>query len=458
MPESLEDWAASEVMKLLEHSLGRAEVVQLVTYAVSIDNKDDSANYFQDLLGSSTEALEFTARFIDRRFPPLRAVGAWSSSVAAARKENQQLLEQQQQQQQQLLLDEAKEAKLQQERMAESDSRLLYSQSEESVQNLGQQPDGNGPNGGYKAIKTSNRQKRKQVKERAAMEQVGTQPPGKGGRPVCECMAAVHGLVSNCLACGKIVCLFEGEGPCSTCGNMVQARRQQHQLAADDDPSVAQGLQQEADGTTKGSDLHEAQMRIDRLLKFDSNSESRTKVHDTASDFDLSSDVNNKWLTPEERGLALKREQEIQRVQEEQRRRRVMTIDIVNRQVILEKEPDARSIGLSNIAKSVETSTASSKMSNIESSGPDAEPHAVIGSSSGVFHNPNLRAPPPRFLARQKPNLCKAPHAATRTRKTNISQQELLRLQDDLYQEDIDEATFSSADLDEPSCVSNSRR
>ncbi|KAH9268227.1 hypothetical protein BASA84_000290 [Batrachochytrium salamandrivorans] len=440
MPESLEDWAASEVMKLLEHSLGRAEVVQLVTYAVSIDNKDDSANYFQDLLGSSTEALEFTARFIDRRFPPLRAVGAWSSSVAAARKENQQLLEQQQQQQQ-LLLDEAKEAKLQQERMAESDSRLLYSQSEESVQNLGQQPDGNGPNGGYKAIKTSNRQK----------TETG-QGAGSHGA------AAVHGLVSNCLACGKIVCLFEGEGPCSTCGNMVQARRQQHQLAVDDDPSVAQGLQQEADGTTKGSDLHEAQMRIDRLLKFDSNSESRTKVHDTASDFDLSSDVNNKWLTTEERGLALKREQEIQRVQEEQRRRRVMTIDIVNRQVILEKEPDARSIGLSNIAKSVETSTASSKMSNIESSGPDAEPHAVIGSSSGVFHNPNLRAPPPRFLARQKPNLCKAPHAATRTRKTNISQQELLRLQDDLYQEDIDEATFSSADLDEPSCVSNSRR
>ena len=31
------------------------------------------------------------------------------------------------------------------------------------------------------------------------------------GRHVCECQASKHGLVNNCLQCGKIVCTQEGE-------------------------------------------------------------------------------------------------------------------------------------------------------------------------------------------------------------------------------------------------------
>jgi activating signal cointegrator 1 len=37
----------------------------------------------------------------------------------------------------------------------------------------------------------------------------------------CDCMAQAHGLVNNCTGCGKIVCEYEGEGPCSFCGNPV---------------------------------------------------------------------------------------------------------------------------------------------------------------------------------------------------------------------------------------------
>ena len=34
-------------------------------------------------------------------------------------------------------------------------------------------------------------------------------------------MATRHELFTNCLACGKIICSQEGEGPCFFCGSMV---------------------------------------------------------------------------------------------------------------------------------------------------------------------------------------------------------------------------------------------
>lgn len=37
----------------------------------------------------------------------------------------------------------------------------------------------------------------------------------------CDCMAQAHALVNNCTGCGRVVCEYEGEGPCSFCGNPV---------------------------------------------------------------------------------------------------------------------------------------------------------------------------------------------------------------------------------------------
>ena len=39
------------------------------------------------------------------------------------------------------------------------------------------------------------------------------------GRHLCDCMAAKHKLIGNCLACGRIVCAQEGSGPCLFCGD-----------------------------------------------------------------------------------------------------------------------------------------------------------------------------------------------------------------------------------------------
>lgn len=44
---------------------------------------------------------------------------------------------------------------------------------------------------------------------------------GKNGRPLCPCLASKHGLVANCLNCGKIICKLEGPGPCPFCGEEV---------------------------------------------------------------------------------------------------------------------------------------------------------------------------------------------------------------------------------------------
>ncbi len=37
----------------------------------------------------------------------------------------------------------------------------------------------------------------------------------------CYCLCTKHGLVNNCVNCGKIVCEQEGEGPCLFCGAWV---------------------------------------------------------------------------------------------------------------------------------------------------------------------------------------------------------------------------------------------
>ena len=47
------------------------------------------------------------------------------------------------------------------------------------------------------------------------------------GRHECECQAVKHGLVSNCLGCGRIVCSQEGSGSCLFCGSLVVTREEQ---------------------------------------------------------------------------------------------------------------------------------------------------------------------------------------------------------------------------------------
>lgn len=114
--------------------------------------------------------------------------------------------------------------------------------------------------------------------------------PAFQSKKICYCMAATHELIGNCLACGKIVCALEGRGPCMFCGHMVVPKGEIPQTLPDE-KSYIQALQHK-----------------EKLLGFDQNADERLAVIDDHTDwFEVS---NNSWLTPEDREMAKKMEQE----------------------------------------------------------------------------------------------------------------------------------------------------
>ncbi|KAI9484307.1 putative zinc finger motif, C2HC5-type-domain-containing protein [Zychaea mexicana] len=57
-----------------------------------------------------------------------------------------------------------------------------------------------------------------------------------GERRPCQCQATKHQLLTiapNCLNCGKIICTVEGTGPCTFCGTPVLSKEQQVALIAE---------------------------------------------------------------------------------------------------------------------------------------------------------------------------------------------------------------------------------
>lgn len=103
------------------------------------------------------------------------------------------------------------------------------------------------------------------------------------GKP-CSCEARRHGLVSNCLSCGKIVCEQEGEGPCSFCGALVLK-----------EGSTYAGLEEELGPLSDAEAAAEAYAK--RLVDYDRNSAARTTVIDDQSDY--YEIEGNSWLSME---------------------------------------------------------------------------------------------------------------------------------------------------------------
>ncbi len=103
------------------------------------------------------------------------------------------------------------------------------------------------------------------------------------GRKICYCQATRHGLINNCISCGKIVCVQEGEGPCLFCGAWVD-RELSYDVLEDED------------------DYKKALAHRNKLIDFDRDSAKRLGVLDERSDwYDL---TNNQWLNKEQRQYA----------------------------------------------------------------------------------------------------------------------------------------------------------
>ncbi|KAK3312441.1 hypothetical protein B0H66DRAFT_398828 [Apodospora peruviana] len=178
----------------------------------------------------------------------------------------------------------------------------------------------------------------------------------------CNCVAARHALLTatpNCLNCGKVICIKEGLGPCTFCGEPLlnsaeiqgmikelKAERGREKMAADREAH----RKAEVGGKprpftipreTVGPSPAEAMAleHRDKLLAFQSQNAKRTTVRDEAADFDVSL-TGNMWASPEERAIALKEQQKLLRdmewnaLPEYEKRRQVVSIDISGRKVL----------------------------------------------------------------------------------------------------------------------------
>lgn len=202
----------------------------------------------------------------------------------------------------------------------------------------------------------------------------------------CNCVATRHPLQNaapNCLRCGKVVCLREGLGPCTSCGapllspaevqsmiRELKAERGRERQAADREAHRRADVAATPRPFTKpraggggggdnnnnnnnrnnndGDEAAAAEARAlehrDKLLGFQAQNARRTTVRDEAADFDVSGAMagfgGNLWASAEDRARELKRQQKLLREMEwgarpdYEKRQQVVSIDLVGGRVV----------------------------------------------------------------------------------------------------------------------------
>lgn len=185
----------------------------------------------------------------------------------------------------------------------------------------------------------------------------------------CNCVGTRHPVQTaapNCLKCGKVICLKEGLGPCTFCGNPllssdeVQAmirelkvERGREKQAADREAHKRADVATAPRAFTKARTGYEheaasaaeakAKEHRDKLLNFQAQNARRTTVRDEAADFDVAgamAGTGSKWASPEERARELKRQQKLLREMEwnarpeYEKRQQVISIDLVGGKVV----------------------------------------------------------------------------------------------------------------------------
>ena len=220
----------------------------------------------------------------------------------------------------------------------------------------------------------------------------GSPSTQSNAKRACNCIATRHPLLAaapNCLSCGKVICVKEGFGPCTFCGNPIISRedkegmvqelkqeRSQEKMALDraahkkvevsrnQSPYLSRASQAPAgptpaelarssaaasSGNTRGiedasmsgmSEAQKAQVHRDRLLNFQAQNAARTTVHDEAADFQTPDVGVSQWVGPMERARLVKQQQKVLREQEWnakpewEKRREMVSLDVVNGKVV----------------------------------------------------------------------------------------------------------------------------
>ncbi|EKD21659.1 uncharacterized protein L3040_004882 [Drepanopeziza brunnea f. sp. 'multigermtubi'] len=179
----------------------------------------------------------------------------------------------------------------------------------------------------------------------------------------CNCIGARHPLLTaapNCINCGKVICVKEGLGPCTFCGEAI--------LSAVEVQGMIKELREERgrekmlldNSTHRRAEVSKKPMAFqapkevpmspaeaaakehrDRLLGFQAQNAKRTTVRDEAADFETPVTAGaNIWASPAERARTLKRQQKVLAEQEWsarpewEKRRQVVSIDLVKGKVV----------------------------------------------------------------------------------------------------------------------------
>lgn len=155
-----------------------------------------------------------------------------------------------------------------------------------------------------------------QQKKKPTYQKVDIQALDQGkillpGRNKCDCMVTRHKLVNNCLACGRVVCEQEGEGPCFFCGNPVYKIGNplggQDFITLEDSQIIA-----------KDASKQKALDHKNKLLAYDRNKIQGSNIIDDETDWYEITD--NVWLSEKQRDFALNkmREEDAKREEDEQ--------------------------------------------------------------------------------------------------------------------------------------------
>jgi len=176
-------------------------------------------------------------------------------------------------------------------------------------------------------------------------------------------MAQIHGLINNCLGCGRVVCEQEGEGPCCFCGNTVLKQENMDELVEadrimkemEDDPSLSQ--------TYYVAVEHKA-----KLLNQDRDKGSiKNKIDDDADWYEVKNDV---WQDSSKRKEALQRMVHKDAEEERARNEEYMAFDFGTGKVHSEKvkvddEKDKKLIA-EMLASDLQEATLEDKMMKVE--------------------------------------------------------------------------------------------
>jgi hypothetical protein len=155
----------------------------------------------------------------------------------------------------------------------------------------------------------------------------------------CNCIGARHPLLTaapNCLNCGKVICVKEGLGPCTFCGEPLlsavevqgmirelrEERGREKMLLDNAGHKRAEVSKKPAPFTApRNVDMSPAELKAkehrDKLLSFQAQNAKRTTVRDEAADFETPITAGvNMWASPAERARQLKRQQKVLAEQE----------------------------------------------------------------------------------------------------------------------------------------------